>query len=66
MNPWTPEAPVFGAWSVATVSDTIRVIEDGSRRRITEQGIVRIIERFDTSTTWTTIAPTSANPWLPA
>jgi len=68
-SPWTPEPRSFASWSVEHGS-TRRITQDG-RIRVTEQGIIRIIERFATSwanegrsfSSWTTETEHDV-PWI--
>ena len=61
MTTWTPEAQANTNWSVRQSGSIRRITQDG-RRRVTERGNVRIIERF--AFTWT-IAVKSPDPWQP-
>lgn len=56
---WTTEPRLFEAWNVETTGSQRRITEATSVR-ITEQGNIRIIERFPFS--WTTES-TTFNPW---
>lgn len=56
---WIKPDPPFAAWLVERTGSTRRITQDG-RRRIAEQGDVRIIERFETS--WS-LDPPAAGTW---
>ena len=61
---WPPDQPPFADWGVQRGgSSTRRIIEGAPRkRRVTEQGNVRIIERF--KVTWN-LAPPPSGGWTP-
>jgi hypothetical protein len=46
---WTPAAPPSAAWDVGSITSIRRITQDG-RLRVTEQSVIRIIERF--GSTW--------------
>jgi hypothetical protein len=58
-SPWTPEPRAYETWEIERAGATIRITQDG-RRRITEQGNLRIIEYFNSE--WT-IEGSTPNPW---
>ena len=64
-DPWTPEPRTYESWSIERAGSTRRITEDGpapsqARLRITQQGNIRIIERFPF--TWD-VEGGSTDPW---
>jgi hypothetical protein len=55
MTVWTPDSRTYTDWNVSTGGDTQRITE-ATITRITEDGRIRIIERFEAA--WTEQPPT--------
>ena len=59
---WTPTPQANTTWSVRRSGSVRRIAEDG-RRRLTEAGVIRIIDRFERH--WI-IPISSPDPWQPS
>ena len=59
MTEWTKPFPFGDTWLVVRSDNTRRITQD-VRRRLTEQGAVRILERREVK--WTN-EPAPSNPW---
>jgi hypothetical protein len=58
---WTPEPHANTNWTVRQ-SGSVRRISELGRRRITEAGAIRIIDRFELHWTTTNTPPNSWHP----
>jgi hypothetical protein len=60
---WTPSPKANTDWTVRSTGSIRRIVEGAvRRRRLTEDGRVRIIERFEIRWSQSPIPP---NPWHP-